>query len=58
MVLGNYYLILEWKDVVNIGVIFNDINEVLKVYVNGYVYLYICIGVYVNLFNNLMFIDE
>lgn len=58
MVFGNYYFILERKDVVNIGVIFNNINEVLKVYVNGFVYLYIRIGVYVSLFNNLIFIEE
>ena len=40
MVLGNYYLTLERKDAVNTGAIFNDTNEVLKAYANGYVHLH------------------
>ena len=40
MVLGNYYLTLERKDAVNTGIIFNDTNEVLKAYANGYVHLH------------------
>ncbi|MCG1251759.1 DNA-directed RNA polymerase subunit beta' [Staphylococcus epidermidis] len=58
MVLGNYYLTLERKDAVNTGAIFNDTNEVLKAYANGYVHLHTRIGVHANSFNNPTFIDE
>ncbi|WP_369041378.1 DNA-directed RNA polymerase subunit beta' [Staphylococcus epidermidis] len=58
MVLGNYYLTLERKDAVNTGAIFNDTNEVLKAYVNGYVHLHTRIGVHANSFNNPTFTDE
>lgn len=58
MVLGNYYLTLERKDAVNIGAIFNDTNEVLKAYANGYVHLHTRIGVHANSFNNPTFTDE
>ena len=58
MVLGNYYLTLERKDAVNTGAIFNDTNEVLKAYANGYVHLHTRIGVHANSFNNLTFTDE
>ncbi|MGK8297326.1 DNA-directed RNA polymerase subunit beta' [Staphylococcus epidermidis] len=58
MVLGNYYLTLERKDAVNTGVIFNDTNEVLKAYANGYVHLHTRIGVHANSFNNPTFTDE
>ncbi|MGC7751302.1 DNA-directed RNA polymerase subunit beta' [Staphylococcus epidermidis] len=58
MVLGNYYLTLERKDAVNTGAIFNDTNEVLKAYANGYVHLHTRIGVHANSFNNPMFTDE
>ncbi|MBC3038024.1 DNA-directed RNA polymerase subunit beta' [Staphylococcus epidermidis] len=58
MVLGNYYLTLERKDAVNTGAIFNDTNEVLKAYANGYVHLHTRIGVHANLFNNPTFTDE
>ena len=44
MVLGNYYLTLERKDAMNTGTIFNDTNEVLKAYANGYVHLHTRIG--------------
>ncbi len=40
MVLGNYYLTLERKDAVNTGAIFNNTNEVLKAYANGFVHLH------------------
>ncbi|MCG1927616.1 DNA-directed RNA polymerase subunit beta' [Staphylococcus epidermidis] len=58
MVLGNYYLTLERKDAVNTGAIFNDTNEVLKAYTNGYVHLHTRIGVHANSFNNPTFTDE
>lgn len=58
MVLGNYYLTLERKDAVNTGAIFNDTNEVLKAYANGYVHLHTRIGVHANSFNNSTFTDE
>lgn len=58
MVLGNYYLTLERKDAVNTGAIFNDTNEVLKAYANGYVHLHTRIGVHANSFNNPTFTDE
>lgn len=58
MVLGNYYLTLERKDAVNTGAIFNDTNEVLKAYANGYVHLHTRIGVHANSFNNTTFTDE
>lgn len=58
MVLGNYYLTLERKDAVNTGAIFNDTNEVLKAYANGYIHLHTRIGVHANSFNNPTFTDE
>ncbi|PNZ69796.1 DNA-directed RNA polymerase subunit beta' [Staphylococcus croceilyticus] len=58
MVLGNYYLTLERKDAVNTGVIFNDTNEVLKAYGNGYVHLHTRIGVHAKSFNNPTFTEE
>lgn len=58
MVLGNYYLTLERKDAVNTSAIFNDTNEVLKAYANGYVHLHTRIGVHANSFNNPTFTDE
>lgn len=58
MVLGNYYLTLERKDAVNTGAIFNDTNEVLKAYANGYVHLHTRIGVHANSFSNPTFTDE
>lgn len=58
MVLGNYYLTLERKDAVNTGAIFNDANEVLKAYQNGYVHLHTRIGVHAGSFNNPTFTEE
>ncbi|EHJ06885.1 DNA-directed RNA polymerase subunit beta' [Staphylococcus simiae CCM 7213 = CCUG 51256] len=58
MVLGNYYLTLERKDAVNTGAIFNDTNEVLKAYANGFVHLHTRIGVHASSFNNPTFTDE
>ncbi len=51
MVLGNYYLTLERKDAVNTGAIFNNTNEVLKAYANGFVHLHTRIGVHASSFN-------
>lgn len=57
MVLGNYYLTLERKDAMNTGTIFNDTNEVLKAYANGYVHLHTRIGVHAKSFNNPTFTE-
>ena len=58
MVLGNYYLTLERKEAVNTGTIYNDTNEVLKAYANGYVHLHTRIGVHASSFNNPTFTEE
>ncbi|UXR70557.1 DNA-directed RNA polymerase subunit beta' [Staphylococcus sp. IVB6246] len=58
MVLGNYYLTLEREDAVNTGMLFNDTNEVLKAYANGYVHLHTRIGVQAASFNNPTFTEE
>ncbi|WP_172793146.1 DNA-directed RNA polymerase subunit beta' [Staphylococcus sp. NAM3COL9] len=58
MVLGNYYLTLERKASVNTGTIYNDTNEVLKAYANGYVHLHSRIGVHAKSFNNPTFTEE
>ncbi|HCU8077416.1 TPA: DNA-directed RNA polymerase subunit beta' [Staphylococcus aureus] len=58
MVLGNYYLTLERKDAVNAGAIFNNTNEVLKAYANGFVHLHTRIGVHASSFNNPTFTEE
>ncbi|HHE7651751.1 TPA: DNA-directed RNA polymerase subunit beta' [Staphylococcus aureus] len=58
MVLGNYYLTLERKDAVNTGAIFNNTNEVLKAYANGFVHLHTRIGVHASSFNNPAFTEE
>lgn len=58
MVLGNYYLTLERKDAVNTGAIFNNTNEVLKAYANGFVHLHTRIGVHASSFNNPTFTEE
>ncbi|WP_411892961.1 DNA-directed RNA polymerase subunit beta' [Staphylococcus aureus] len=58
MVLGNYYLTLERKDTVNTGAIFNNTNEVLKAYANGFVHLHTRIGVHASSFNNPTFTEE
>lgn len=58
MVLGNYYLTLERKDAVNTGATFNNTNEVLKAYANGFVHLHTRIGVHASSFNNPTFTEE
>ncbi|HCV2655369.1 TPA: DNA-directed RNA polymerase subunit beta' [Staphylococcus aureus] len=58
MVLGNYYLTLERKDAVNTGAIFNNTNEALKAYANGFVHLHTRIGVHASSFNNPTFTEE
>ncbi len=58
MVLGNYYLTLERKDAVNTGAIFNNTNEVLKAYANGFVHLHTRMGVHASSFNNPTFTEE
>ncbi|MFS8229145.1 DNA-directed RNA polymerase subunit beta' [Staphylococcus aureus] len=58
MVLFKYYLTLERKDAVNTGAIFNNTNEVLKAYANGFVHLHTRIGVHASSFNNPTFTEE
>ncbi|HVH96449.1 MAG TPA: DNA-directed RNA polymerase subunit beta', partial [Bacillus sp. (in: firmicutes)] len=45
MVLGNYYLTLEKANMVGEGMIFNDINEALIAYQNGYAHLHTRVAV-------------
>ena len=45
MVLGNYYLTLEKEGAIGEGMIFNDINEALLAYQNGYVHLHTRVAV-------------
>lgn len=58
MVLGNYYLTLEREGAVGEGMIFNDINEALLAYQNGYVHLHTRIAVRAASLNNPTFTDE
>ena len=45
MVLGNYYVTLEKEGAIGEGMIFNDINEALLAYQNGYVHLHTRVAV-------------
>lgn len=58
MVLGNYYLTLETKGAIGEGSVFNDTNEALLAYVNGYVHLHTRIAVYTGSLDNERFTDE
>ncbi|MGX1266502.1 DNA-directed RNA polymerase subunit beta' [Rossellomorea marisflavi] len=58
MVLGNYYLSLEREDAVGEGMIFNDANEVLLAYQNGYVHLHTRIAIHAGTLNNQTFTDQ
>ena len=40
MVLGNYYLTIEKEGAKGEGMIFQDINEAIMAYQNGYVHLH------------------
>ncbi len=58
MVLGNYYLTLEREEVIGEGMIFNDTNEALLAYQNGYVHLHTRIAVLAGSLNNQTFTEE
>jgi DNA-directed RNA polymerase subunit beta' len=57
MVLGNYYLTLERVGTVGEGMIFNDINEALLAYQNGYVHLHTRVAVRASSLNNETFTE-
>ncbi|WP_226677486.1 DNA-directed RNA polymerase subunit beta' [Rossellomorea aquimaris] len=58
MVLGNYYLTLERENAVGEGMIFNDANEVILAYQNGYVHLHTRIAIHASTINNKTFTDK
>lgn len=58
MVLGNYYLTLEREGAVGEGMIFNDTNEALLAYQNGYTHLHTRIAVRASSLNNPTFTEE
>ena len=58
MVLGNYYLTLEKEGAIGEGMIFNDINEALLAYQNGYVHLHTRVVVRASSLNNPTFTEE
>src|SRR5699024_391545 len=55
MVLGNYYLTLEREGAVGEGSVFNDIEEALLSYQNGYVHLHTRIAVHASSVQNQTF---
>ena len=58
MVLGNYYLTLETPGAIGEGTVFNDTNEALLAYANGYVHLHTRIAVYTGSLDNERFTEE
>ncbi|MGM0754397.1 MAG: DNA-directed RNA polymerase subunit beta' [Bacillota bacterium] len=58
MVLGNYYLTLERENAVGEGMIFNDANEVILAYQNGYVHLHTRIAIHASTINNQTFTEK
>ncbi|HWO94765.1 MAG TPA: DNA-directed RNA polymerase subunit beta' [Bacillus sp. (in: firmicutes)] len=58
MVLGNYYLTLEREGAVGEGMVFNDTNEALLAYQNGYVHLHTRVAVYAGSLHNETFTEE
>ncbi|KAA0560376.1 DNA-directed RNA polymerase subunit beta' [Bacillus sp. CH30_1T] len=58
MVLGNYYLTLERENAVGEGMIFNDANEVILAYQNGYVHLHTRIAIHASTINNKTFTEK
>jgi len=58
MVLGNYYLTLEREGAIGEGTVFNDINEALLAYQNGYVHLHTRVAVRAGSISNETFTDE
>ncbi|MDX8367576.1 DNA-directed RNA polymerase subunit beta' [Cytobacillus sp. IB215665] len=58
MVLGNYYLTMEREGAVGEGMIFNDTDEALLAYQNGYVHLHTRVAVNAGTLNNPNFTEE
>lgn len=58
MVLGNYYLTLERAGAVGEGMVFNDTNEALLAYQNGYVHLHTRVAVHAASLKNETFTEE
>ncbi|OAS86993.1 MULTISPECIES: DNA-directed RNA polymerase subunit beta' [Metabacillus] len=58
MVLGNYYLTLEREGAIGEGMIFNDINEALLAYQNGYVHLHTRVAVNAGTLNKQSFTEK
>ena len=58
MVLGNYYLTLEREGSVGEGMVFNDTNEALIAYQNGYVHLHTRVAVHAGSLKNETFTEE
>ncbi|CDQ41429.1 MULTISPECIES: DNA-directed RNA polymerase subunit beta' [Virgibacillus] len=58
MVLGNYYLTLERENAIGEGSVFNDLNEALLAYQNGYVHLHTRVAVHTSGLSNKSFSDE
>jgi DNA-directed RNA polymerase subunit beta' len=58
MVLGNYYLTLEREGSIGEGMIFNDINEALLAYQNGYVHLHTRVAVNAGTLNKQSFTEK
>ncbi|WP_141434109.1 DNA-directed RNA polymerase subunit beta' [Bacillus sp. 03113] len=58
MVLGNYYLTLERAGAVGEGMIFNDTNEALLAYQNGYAHLHTRVAVRAGSLNNETFTEK
>jgi len=58
MVLGNYYLTLERENAVGEGMIFNDANEVILAYQNGYAHLHTRIAIHASTINNKTFTEK
>lgn len=58
MVLGNYYLTLEREGAVGEGMVFNDTNEAILAYQNGYVHLHTRVAVRASSLNNQTFTEE
>ncbi|MGG1632542.1 DNA-directed RNA polymerase subunit beta' [Rossellomorea sp. NRS-1567] len=58
MVLGNYYLTLERENAVGEGMVFNDANEVILAYQNGYAHLHTRIAIHASTINNKTFTEK
>lgn len=58
MVLGNYYLTLERKGAIGEGTIFNDTDEAITAYQNGYVHLHTRVALPVSSLTKTNFAEE